>query len=113
MKLNKILAMLLALVMVFSLAACGKGSAEGDGKILNVHVTAAIDSIDPHLTSAGLFRRRDRCPSTGTLKSFAHYRTGKQPNQRSFWRRTSPRRHRFAVDGRSRPNPFGRTAFGT
>lgn len=53
MKLNKILAMILALVMVFSLAACGKGSADGDGKILNVHVTAAIDSIDPHLTSAG------------------------------------------------------------
>ena len=53
MKLNKIFAMILALVMVFSLAACGKGSADGDGKILNVHVTAAIESIDPHLTSAG------------------------------------------------------------
>ena len=53
MKLNKILALILALVMVFSLAACGKGSADGDGKILNVHVTAAIESIDPHLTSAG------------------------------------------------------------
>lgn len=53
MKLNKILAMILALVMVFSLAACGKGSADGDGKILNVHVTAAIESIDPALTSAG------------------------------------------------------------
>lgn len=52
MKLNKILAMLLALVMVFSFAACGGGES-GDGRILNVHVTAAIDSIDPALTSAG------------------------------------------------------------
>lgn len=52
MKLNKILAMLLALVMVFSFAACGGGES-GDGRILNVHVTAAIESIDPALTSAG------------------------------------------------------------
>lgn len=52
MKLKKLLAMLLALIMVLSLAACGNNAA-GDGKILNVHVTAAIDSIDQHLTSAG------------------------------------------------------------
>ncbi len=51
MKLSKILALLLALVMVLSLAACGDSSA--DGKILKTHVTAAIDSIDPALTSAG------------------------------------------------------------
>ena len=69
MKLNKILAMILALVMVLSLAACGaepnepanpdepnapvEGGDEAEARILNVHVTAAIDSIDPHLTSAG------------------------------------------------------------
>ena len=53
MKLNKILALILALVMVLSLAACGKAEGGADGKILNVHVTAAIDSIDPALTSAG------------------------------------------------------------
>ena len=54
MKLNKILAMILALVMVFSFAACGDASADnGAGKILNVHINAAIDSIDPALTSAG------------------------------------------------------------
>ena len=60
MKLNKILALILALVMVLSLAACGGAPAEeagnndaAEGKILGVHVTAAIDSIDPHLTSAG------------------------------------------------------------
>ena len=53
MKLKNILAMILALVMVFSLAACGKEEGGAEGKILNVHVTAAIDSIDPALTSAG------------------------------------------------------------
>ncbi|MBQ7873654.1 MAG: peptide ABC transporter substrate-binding protein [Oscillospiraceae bacterium] len=72
MKLNKILALILAFVMVFSFAACssddgpaqsGDGESQGDpvtggdeeseGRVLNVHVTAAIDSIDPALTSAG------------------------------------------------------------
>ena len=63
MKINKILAMILALVMVLSLAACGAEPAnpddpaveggEAEARILNVHVTAAIDSIDPALTSAG------------------------------------------------------------
>lgn len=67
MKLNKILAMILALVMVFSFAACGNDEPandpanpdepvagdEAEARVLNVHVTAAIDSIDPALTSAG------------------------------------------------------------
>lgn len=52
MKLNKILAMILALVMVFSFAACGNdepanepdapavgGEEDAEGRILNVHVT--------------------------------------------------------------------------
>ena len=68
MKLNKLLAMILALVMVLSLAACGAEPAdpvnpdapdapveggEAEARILNVHLTAAIESIDPALTSAG------------------------------------------------------------
>ena len=68
MKLNKLLAMILALVMVLSLAACGANPAdpvnpdapdapveggEAEARILNVHLTAAIESIDPALTSAG------------------------------------------------------------
>ena len=68
MKLNKILALILAFVMVFSFAACGtdepakdpanpdapvEGDEAPEERILNVHVTAAIDSIDPALTSAG------------------------------------------------------------
>lgn len=65
MKLNKILAMLLALVMVFSLAACGADpddepnnsddpvGGETAARVLNVHITAALESVDPHLTSAG------------------------------------------------------------
>ena len=68
MKLNKILALILAFVMVFSFAACGtdepakdpanpdapvEGDEAAEERILNVHVTAAIDSIDPALTSAG------------------------------------------------------------
>ncbi len=66
MKLSKILALLMALVMVFSLAACGgepaapnnpdapeNPDAPAEKKILKTHVTAAIDSIDPALTSAG------------------------------------------------------------
>ena len=71
MKLNKLLALLLALVMVFSFAACGgndspapsnsgDGVSEGgnesqnsEGRVLNVHITAALESIDPAFTSAG------------------------------------------------------------
>ncbi|MBR5309839.1 MAG: peptide ABC transporter substrate-binding protein [Oscillospiraceae bacterium] len=67
MKLNKILALILAFVMAISMTACGSDpvdqpvsdnpaqgeDANKEGKILNVHVTAAIDSIDPALTSAG------------------------------------------------------------
>ena len=71
MKLNKLLALLLALVMVFSFAACGgndspapsnsgDGVSDGgnesqnsEGRVLNVHITAALESIDPAFTSAG------------------------------------------------------------
>lgn len=68
MKLNKLLALLLALVMVLSLAACsGSGTTEPsesessqsgevvatDAKYINVHLTAALESIDPAFTSAG------------------------------------------------------------
>lgn len=64
MKLNKILALILAFVMALSMTACGSDPVDGpatddpvqgdkEGKILNVHVTAAIESIDPALTSAG------------------------------------------------------------
>ncbi len=67
MKLSKLLAMLLALVMVLSLAACGGEPAgtpddpdapvgedpAAEAKVLSTHINAAIESIDPHLTSAG------------------------------------------------------------
>ena len=68
MKLNKILALLLALVMVFSFAACDKGGSESQssgesqsggeqlssgGKVVKSHLTAALESIDPKRTSAG------------------------------------------------------------
>ena len=69
MKMNKLLALLLALVMVLSLAACGgtpapapsegeestggETPAEPEDKILNIHLQAALESIDPALTSAG------------------------------------------------------------
>lgn len=67
MKMNKLLALLLALVMVLSLAACNGGgttstpeeSTGGDttvtpeDKTLNIHLQAALESIDPALTSAG------------------------------------------------------------
>ena len=71
MKLNKLLALLLALVMVFSFAACsgdkepvssgnegssapsGGESQSSEGRVINVHITAALESIDPAYTSAG------------------------------------------------------------
>lgn len=69
MKLKKILALLLAIVMVFSFAACNNNSGNeeqsgsensgseeqsGDGgKVIKTHITAALESIDPKRTSAG------------------------------------------------------------
>lgn len=70
MKMNKLLALLLALVMVLSLAACGGENAEApvnsenDGNVeaeptldesayIGVHLQAALESIDPAFTSAG------------------------------------------------------------
>ena len=73
MKINKLIALLLALVMVFSFAACGNngGNAEqpqggeeqpqgGEelpveptSKVVKAHLTAGLESIDPAFTSAG------------------------------------------------------------
>lgn len=52
MKFSKILSLVLAVIMIMSLAACDNGG-NAEGKILNTHIFAAIESIDPAFTSAG------------------------------------------------------------
>ena len=52
MKIKKMLAMLLAVAMIVSLAACGGGSGDNAASAINVCIASEPDTIDPALNSA-------------------------------------------------------------